>query len=454
MTSIQPGISLFTSPHVHPEENVDTVSLYDLLYHEDLEYIVQMNFLVDLTYLMSHLHPNFKNGNVPLVVVYGHTDPDIARQITKDYSWVQLVEPHLKDRYGSHHTKAMILFFNTNGIQTAQIVIMTANMVQDDWERMTQGLYRTPRCQLKINSTSSSYSPAGSLQGMEFESPFARDMINYLHGYNLPVLNEVAQRLRYYDWSPCKAILIGSIPGRHKAQDLKKWGMLRLAQVLQDHVHLPEQCCHESSIVIQCSSIANMTERFIHSFEQCLSAANNAKDANHAKIRLVYPTMETVAESCTGLLDSGGFLRLDEDVYKKNQAWFEEHMVEWASYTVGRQYLMPHIKTYTRIYHDTITDKYALAWFLLTSHNLSRAAWGDQQVNGTQLYIKSYELGVLICPSLWETNQDPYIEMMPSTLFDPSPSNLPGIPVVPIRLPYDLPLHKHSSPCFVRRPYY
>ncbi len=38
-------------------------------------------------------------------------------------------------------------------------------------------------------------------------------------------------------------------------------------------------------------------------------------------------------------------------------------------------------------------------WFLLTSENLSRAAWGSLQKNETQLFIRSYELGVLFIPS-------------------------------------------------------
>ncbi|KAI8329710.1 tyrosyl-DNA phosphodiesterase I [Chlamydoabsidia padenii] len=449
------GISLVTSPYVSQEENTDTVSLHDLLYHADLEYIVQLNFMVDLAFLLSHLHPQvLTNGKVPMVVIYDSTDADTAKQVVKKYPWIRLIAPKLSDRYGSHHTKAMILFFNTNGLKTAQIVIMTANMVEGDWNLMTQGVYRTPKCPLKLKKQPSSSPITGSIQGVEFGSPFERDMSNYLRAYDLPVLNEVAHRLRFYDWSCCKAILIGSIPGRHKGPDLKKWGMLRLAQVLQDYVQLSEQCCQESSIVIQCSSIANLTSRFIQSLERCLSSANNADEARQVTTKLVYPTVDVVAQSCTGLLESGGFLRLDESVYEKQRPWFEEHMVEWTSYTVGRHYLMPHIKTFTRIYLDSNTNKYALAWFLLTSHNLSRAAWGDLQVNDTQLYIKSYELGVFLAPSLWETPADPYVEMMPSTLFEPLPTNLPGVPVVPIRIPYDLPLNKQTSPCFVRRPYY
>lgn len=63
---------------------------------------------------------------------------------------------------------------------------------------------------------------------------------------------------------------------------------------------------------------------------------------------------------------------------------------------------MPHIKTYTRIYHDEEKNKTLVAWHLLTSANLSRAAWGEYQKNKTQMYIKSFELGVFFCPSLWE----------------------------------------------------
>jgi tyrosyl-DNA phosphodiesterase-1 len=53
---------------------------------------------------------------------------------------------------------------------------------------------------------------------------------------------------------------------------------------------------------------------------------------------------------------------------------------------------MPHIKTFTRYNGQNI------AWLLLTSSNLSKAAWGALQKNNTQLMIRSYELGVLFLP--------------------------------------------------------
>lgn len=66
----------------------------------------------------------------------------------------------------------------------------------------------------------------------------------------------------------------------------------------------------------------------------------------------------------------------------------------WGGVPAGRQRAMPHIKTYTRFIGD------CLPWYLVASHNLSKAAWGALQKNGQQLMIRSYELGVLCVPSL------------------------------------------------------
>jgi hypothetical protein len=48
-------------------------------------------------------------------------------------------------------------------------------------------------------------------------------------------------------------------------------------------------------------------------------------------------------------------------------------------------------------------DRFELDWFLLTSSNVSQAAWGVLQSGNTSLYIKSYEIGVLFLPELVTT---------------------------------------------------
>jgi len=57
---------------------------------------------------------------------------------------------------------------------------------------------------------------------------------------------------------------------------------------------------------------------------------------------------------------------------------------------------MPHIKTYCRV----SPDWKKVAWFLLTSANLSKAAWGRSTHQGSGQNIMSYEAGVLFVPQI------------------------------------------------------
>lgn len=69
------------------------------------------------------------------------------------------------------------------------------------------------------------------------------------------------------------------------------------------------------------------------------------------------------------------------------QRWLQNFLAEWSGDA------LPHTKTYARA--DTGTPGGRPDWMLLTSANLSRAAWGVLEQGGTQLRVRSYELGVL-----------------------------------------------------------
>jgi tyrosyl-DNA phosphodiesterase-1 len=62
-------------------------------------------------------------------------------------------------------------------------------------------------------------------------------------------------------------------------------------------------------------------------------------------------------------------------------------------------YVVCHGQTFTRV--TSRADGDHLSWFLLTSANLSKPAWGEMR-NGDVFDVKSYELGVLIFPGLYE----------------------------------------------------
>jgi tyrosyl-DNA phosphodiesterase-1 len=83
---------------------------------------------------------------------------------------------------------------------------------------------------------------------------------------------------------------------------------------------------------------------------------------------------------------------------------------KWDSCISGRGLYTPHMKCYFS--HENLNKNgdnnnkndiknVKLNWFLLTSANLSQAAWGVSQVDKekkSQLYIKSFEIGVLFLP--------------------------------------------------------
>jgi len=91
----------------------------------------------------------------------------------------------------------------------------------------------------------------------------------------------------------------------------------------------------------------------------------------------------------------------------------------------------PHIKCYTRYLQNS------LAWFLLTSANLSKAAWGELQKSETQVMIRNYEIGVLFLPENTENNKKfvvgthPKYEPSSNSLHFPVPYQLPPSPYTP-----------------------
>lgn len=70
---------------------------------------------------------------------------------------------------------------------------------------------------------------------------------------------------------------------------------------------------------------------------------------------------------------------------------------EWKADVMKRTRAMPHVKSYCRM--SPCYTK--LAWFLLTSANISKAAWGSLNKDLTS-YVRSYELGVLFIPSFFD----------------------------------------------------
>lgn len=296
---------------------------------------------------------------------------------------------------------------------------------------MTQGAWISPRLQ-KVDSPD--------------RTEFQNDFIAYLTQYKLPPTDHLITVIKKFDFTPVKAVLIGSTPGNYHASspDYHAWGLNKLQRCLRD-------CPGESTdrIQAQVSSIATLGPTDAY-FTPVLGQALNGQAPGHAAalpIDLVFPTVENIQESINGY-GSGSSIHFRHNTTpgQKQLEYLKSHLCTWTALKSGRAKAAPHIKTYMRA--SAGGDR--LRWILLTSANLSKQAWGNISNKDKNLWIQSFELGVLLHPALFgDTNTHlipTYKRDAPTPASDPSKRpELPEGTYVAIRMPYDLPLVPYNQ---------
>ncbi|ORY04331.1 phospholipase D/nuclease [Basidiobolus meristosporus CBS 931.73] len=318
---------------------------------------------------MSKLPAN--NREIPILFVHGMSGANsgVLMEQVRRYSNLKTHLPQLPP-YGTHHSKVMILFYEEH----VRIVIHTANLVPQDWRNKTQAAYVSPLLQKKTDIGRSTV--------------FERDFLSYLAAYG-NILNSTRDKLSKYDFSPCKGTIIGSVPGRHAGTELHKWGHMRVREILST-MALGKQF-QSSSLILQFSSIGSLgktpdwlTKELGESFSryQPDDQPNQSKRRKMEErsiradqftppdIKLIFPTVEEVRNSFEGYA-AGGSIPYDLKNFLNQQHYLQKHMCHWKANDQGLNRAMPHIKTYARV-----TDSgEELAWCMVTSSNLSKAAW-------------------------------------------------------------------------------
>ena len=267
-------------------------------------------------------------------------------------------------------------------------MITTANFIARDWAKKTQAVWCQdfPRKTPDLANTS---------------SDFGDNLLRYFRktgGFDPVVLKD-------YDFRQATAALVASVPGYHLGASIHQWGHMRLRGLLAKETFPSEY--EKATVVCQYSSMGSLTENWLtKEFLPSLTAGQGFQP-QYTGMRFVFPTVGMVRNSWEGY--KGGS---SVPVPKKNWKDFlrringQDTLCEWdggsgvkgrSGGATGRGRSVPHIKTYTRFLPGS---PHRLPWFLVTSANLSKAAWGELQNGATQLGIRSYELGLLFLPSL------------------------------------------------------
>ncbi|NXK77379.1 TYDP1 phosphodiesterase, partial [Amazona guildingii] len=385
----------------------------------------QFNYCIDVAWLVRQYPQEFRKK--PLLIVHGEKRESKAELLAqaRPYENISFCQAKLDIAFGTHHTKMMLLLYE----EGLRVVIHTSNLIADDWHQKTQGIWLSPLYPRLPQGTSGS---AG-----ESETNFKSDLISYLMAYNSPTLKEWIDLIQEHDLSETRVYLLGSTPGRYQGSDKEKWGHLRLRKLLREHaLSIPAQ--ESWPVVGQFSSIGSMgadgSKWLCSEFQESLVPTGRSVTSLKCDVpvHLVYPTVNNVRQSLEGY-PAGGSLPYSIQTAQK-QLWLHSYFHKWSAEVSGRSHAMPHIKTYMR----SSPDFQKIAWFLVTSANLSKAAWGALEKNGTQLMIRSYELGVLFLPSAFGLDKG-YFHVKGKILSESDN------PATYFPVPFDLPPEQYGS---------
>ncbi|EFN87770.1 Probable tyrosyl-DNA phosphodiesterase [Harpegnathos saltator] len=370
---------------------------------------LHLNFMVDVGWLC--LQYLLAGQRTDMMILYG----DRVDQESLGCN-ITMIHVDMPSAFGCHHTKIMILQYKDDGIR---IVVSTANLYSDDWENRTQGLWISPHLPLLPESANSN----------DGESPtnFKKDFERYLSKYRHPALTQWIWIVRKADFSAVNVYFVASVPGTHKNVDVDFWGHRKLAQILSQHATLPPDA-PQWSIIAQSSSIGSLGPNYeswlSREIVSSMSRETTQGLKSHPKFQFVYPSIENYKRSFD-FQTLSSCLPYSLKVHSKQQ-WIESYLYQWKATRTGRNRAIPHIKSYTRI----SPDLKSIPWFVLTSANLSKAAWGAQRSN---YYIMNYEAGVVFLPKF----------ITGTTTFTIEDEEDPAVPI--FRIPYDLPLCRYDS---------
>lgn len=380
-----------------PSTHVDGKSVYltDILHSKygTLKSSVQINFMVELEWLLMNYEAT-GNDQKPLLILYGEENQDL---LGKNHGRGNVTSVRIRSPYpfGTHHTKLMILVYQDESVR---VVVSTANLISSDWQNRTQGLWLGPKC------------PKGQGDG---ETRFKASLLKYLEFYGVSQLKPYIEHVAQCDFSQVNAFFVASVPGSHSGAELASWGHMAVGSVLRKHAKKTRW-----PLNIQCSSIGSLGNN--PKAWMCSELADSLSSGTCDDVQMIYPSKKNVFRSLDGLA-GGGCLPYRRKGHEK-QVWLRDFLYEWKSEGHNRSAAMPHIKTYAQVSPD---GKEA-SFFLLTSSNLSKAAWGTLNKGRDKLYIMSYEAGVLLLPQ-FVVNKDTF--------------ELEHHPV----LPYDVPLTKYQD---------
>ncbi|RPB09609.1 phospholipase D/nuclease [Morchella conica CCBAS932] len=458
-------------------DNVDAISIHDILGDVMIKEAWIFNFLIDVDWVMNQFDPDIKDI-VDVKIVHGSWRKQDGNRIKLEeqasrYRNAKIISAYTPEPFGTHHTKMIILFRHD---QLAQVIIHTSNMIEFDWTNMTQAVWRSPLLPLiSIQNPLDVSVPKPRPIGESFKN----DLLAYLRAYGKSRVGSLYDKLGKYSFNEVRAVFVASVPGKYQLNGRgagERWGWMGLKRALSNiplSNNLHDKDGDKGRIVLQVSSIAtlgSMDTWLSPVLYKALSAARNITMppsgsilAKKPKLSIIFPTAQEIRNSLNGYASGQAIhIRIQTKPQESQLKYLRPFLCHWdpssdSSFVhthSGRTRAAPHIKSYIRFTDQTCRS---VEWAMLTSANLSTQAWGTALKNPSggflgpgqgEVKISSYEVGVLIYPELFEDSNEDKVEIIPvfkKDTPDVSIDNSKSAKVMGLRMPYDLPIRPYGK---------
>jgi tyrosyl-DNA phosphodiesterase-1 len=407
------------------------------------------------------------------------------KEAAERYPNIELLSAYIPDPFGTHHSKMLILFRHDDHVQ---VIIHTANMIHRDWANMTQAVWVSP----PLPQTSSRQSESTAFHPIGSGKRFKFDLLRYLGAYGKRLENLTTQ-LKDYDFSSVRAAFLGSAPSRQKPAaanpSTTAFGWLGLSQILSS---VPVRTLEDNSrphIITQISSVATLgaAPTWLSHFQSILSCCSKTEEIGNEgttlftkpkltkaptpKFSVVFPTSKEIRMSLDGYASGGSIhWKIQSAQQQKQLEYMHPLLCHWNHISTPlltspssadtsrreayRSTAAPHIKTYIRFSSEEHTT---IDWALVTSANLSKQAWGDMVNKKEEIWIQSWETGVVVWPALYAESEQSSAAHDQAVMIPVFGTDSPGMQemdqqdmrkektVVGFRMPYNVPLVPYSD---------
>ncbi|WVQ73114.1 hypothetical protein IAR50_002678 [Cryptococcus sp. DSM 104548] len=390
--------------------------------HDQISLIIASSFCIDDQWIEeAGVLPD--PGKVPTLVIRPAPRPDLNGKVQTLANSEVWCFPFMTDvNWGSMHMKFFWIFYKTGRLR---VCILTANMVQYDWDLVENTVFVQDFLPLAkpVNGLSTDI-PSHDLP-LQFRSlftsirvPAALQDLARIHG-ELPLSGRDNFRdLNKWDWSKVTFRTVISTAKKHTGADgVRGAGMGRLGRVLELEGWKPRS--GEKLVVeYQGSSLGRYSKKWMGDFYSfCIGKPLSSFSTSAVKtwppIRILFPSLNTVDNSF-GKREGGGTMF-------SGNAWDTDAKELFHDAKSKRSGVLMHSKVIVGLFEPgeftASSSKASLGkrkapveddvsgsnegavggWMYMGSHNFSPSAWGtlDVKTNPPALNVKNYELGIV-----------------------------------------------------------